>query len=111
MGAAYAIRRDPSVDHRGPPAVSNSDVIRRTSLPSARATKTLVYCGVTKARVGVLKIFGEILRERRFGRGPAIVRFVLFDPLLAVVALVRLHLWHGFMYNIALKSSTTRMTT
>ena len=46
--------------------------------------------GFTQPRVGVLQIFGQILRQRRFGRGPAVVRLAFCDPLLAVVTLVRL---------------------
>jgi hypothetical protein len=42
-------------------------------------------------RVRVLQLFGEITGQRRLGRRPAVVVFAFFDPLLAVVALVRLH--------------------
>ena len=40
---------------------------------------------------GVLEISREILREGRFGRGPAVVLLPFLDPLLAVVALSTCH--------------------
>src|SRR5258708_33717794 len=40
---------------------------------------------------GVLEVSGEGLRERRFGRGPAVVLLPFRDPLLAVVALSSCH--------------------
>src|SRR5262245_19795093 len=39
----------------------------------------------------VQQIFREILRERRLGRRPAVVRLAFLDPLLAVIALASLH--------------------
>src|SRR5207253_8769268 len=40
---------------------------------------------------GVLEISRKILRERRFGRGPAVVLLPFLDPLLAVLALSTRH--------------------
>src|SRR5262249_25375564 len=41
---------------------------------------------LTKACPGVVQLFGQILRERCFGRRPAVVLLPLTHPLLAVVA-------------------------
>jgi hypothetical protein len=58
------------------------------------------------------KIFGQILRQRRFGGGPAVVRFALLDPLLAVVTPSTVHgqiyLSHRLRSSLAEHSSPRR---
>ena len=47
--------------------------------------------GLAQPLPGLAQILGEILRQRRLGRRPAVVRLALLDPLLAVVTLVAGH--------------------
>ena len=46
---------------------------------------------------GVFQVFGKVLGQRGFGRGPAIMRLVLLDPLPAVEALVGTHISDSYV--------------
>ncbi|PYR79925.1 MAG: hypothetical protein DMF87_10115 [Acidobacteria bacterium] len=48
--------------------------------------------GVAQPFPRVAQILGELARQRRFRRRPAVVRLAFSDPLLAVIALVTTHL-------------------